>query len=296
MLVLSVALASFSPGAAHGRDSRHRHLIVHDHRPIRAVQRPVHLHFLLRRLRRLLDLILRINHRLLLLLHTTASLAPLTATRHHWLRLQVRKQVLAHHLDDIAAREIDDHRRAQPELEGIYHLNDLQPAVELGHEVGGTGERDGACAQEAIPQCPVLADALAEWTTLPICQHTASSYIRKAYLEVDRERRHLLRQSQQVDRCVQQARFKLGLEIDGARPGLVDPRQVCNVHHRCDVQRKLQKDRKQHVKVEDVSERALLRQLLDRLWPNISTSCNQTTAYAPLLSRYIGNTRTSTCQ
>ena len=221
-----MALASLDSRTAHGRYGGDRCLqlvrIRGSVRSVHTLQRPVRLHFLLRRLCHLLDLILGVNHRLLFRLHTATRLAPLTAPRHHRLRFQVREEVLAYHLDDVAPHEVNSHRCAQPELERVCHLNDLQPAVQLGHEVGGTGERDSACTQEAIPERLVLANTFAEGTTLPICQYTVSSVHMKTYLEIDRKRRYLLRQAQQVDSRVQQAWLELGLEIYGARPGLVD--------------------------------------------------------------------------
>ena len=143
----------------------------------------------------------------------------LTAANDHRLRLHVRKQPLADDLYHVAACKVDDHRGRELEHElsrevskaarhqargrtyEFLHLDDLQPPVHLGHEVCRTRERDGAGANKAPEQCRVLADSLAEWSALE--RHSANiikEYMKsRAHLEVDGERRHLLRQTQEVD-------------------------------------------------------------------------------------------------
>ena len=80
----------------------------------------------------------------------------------------------------------------------VLHLDDLQPAVELGHKVRRARERDGARADETPVEGRVLADTLAEGPAL----------------EVDSEGRHLLRQAEQVDGCVEQVGLEFGVEVD----------------------------------------------------------------------------------
>lgn len=112
-------------------------------------------------------------------------------------------------------------------------------------------------------------------------------------LEVQHKSRDLLRQAQEVDSSVEQGRLELLLEINlsSARrgilsasistlcralriPGQQEPdghslfnrlRKTCNVDQSDDVDRELEQDRKQHIEVEDISQRPLLTELLNRL-------------------------------
>ena len=68
------------------------------------------------------------------------------------------------------------------------HFEQLQPAVELGRELGRTGKGDGADSSKTIVERRVLTDSLAERSTL----------------EVNDKGRDLLRQTQEVDSGVEQ--------------------------------------------------------------------------------------------
>jgi hypothetical protein len=146
------------------------------------------------------------------------------------------------------------------------HLDDLQPAVELGHEVRRAGVGDSSSANKAVVEVLVLADTLAEGPALI----------------VDRERGDLLGQSKEIDGGIKQTWLELGVEVDRAftsifwlacsieedegryeRLGCV--REGSNVHHRDDMQGELQEDGEEDVEVEDIAQRTLLRQFFNGL-------------------------------
>ena len=71
-------------------------------------------------------------------------------------------------------------------------------------------------------------------------------------MEVDRERRNLLGEAEEVDRSVQEVRLELRVEVDG--PAFLEHvREVGDVHEGDNVEGELQEHRQQHIEVEDVS-------------------------------------------
>jgi hypothetical protein len=80
------------------------------------------------------------------------------------------------------------------------HLEQLQPVVQFGRKFGGSSEGDRTDTSKTVVERGVLSNTLTEWPTL----------------EVDDERRDLLRKSQEVDRRVKQGRLVFRLEVDNS--------------------------------------------------------------------------------
>ena len=73
---------------------------------------------------------------------------------------------------------------------------------------------------------------------------------------------------------------------------LKQTRQVGDVHECCDVERKLEENRQEHVKVEDVPKRPFSGQFLNRLNTMVSATIDRGNLNSPLRERCRGNRRT----
>ena len=86
------------------------------------------------------------------------------------------------------------------------HLHDLQPPIGLREEIGRARERDTRRSYETPPKGAILADSFTEGAALFIIRTVSSESINlleEAYLEVDSESGHLLREAEEVDRGVE---------------------------------------------------------------------------------------------
>lgn len=111
----------------------------------------------------------------------------------------------------------------------VLHLNNLQPSIQLRHEVSGSRKRDAAGCNKAPPQRRVLANSFTERSALESLENRKiRSDECQTYLEVDGEGGNLLRKPEQVDRGVQKAGFKFRLKIDGSSPGSIMSGQTPN--------------------------------------------------------------------
>lgn len=77
-------------------------------------------------------------------------LPPLTSPRDEALRLVVRKQRLENNIRNPSTSKVSGHDGAKTCAEGPLHRDELEPAVELGDEVGRAGEGDGGDTEETI--------------------------------------------------------------------------------------------------------------------------------------------------
>lgn len=89
-------------------------------------------------------------------------------------------------------------RREGRETHGFVHVDELEPTVELGYEIGSSRERDSSYSEKSVVERRVLGDTLSEGATL----------------EVDREGRDLLRERDEVDARVEEVGRELGLEVN----------------------------------------------------------------------------------
>lgn len=95
-------------------------------------------------------------------------LPPLNPPRDDRLRLVVRKQVLEYDIGDPRESKVEGHDGAETRAEGPLHRDELQPAVELGDEIGRAGEGDGGDTEETVVEGRVFGDTLAEGTALEV--------------------------------------------------------------------------------------------------------------------------------
>jgi hypothetical protein len=152
--------------------------------------------------------ILNLNLPLLLLLSLSLNLLQqftvrlalelIRTTNSDILRTEVTEQVLKNILNDPAATVVEDHEDGEGHLELVGEGHEAQLLIQLGDELGGTGECYTGSGDKAPVHGLVLADRLAEGTALV----------------VDREGGDLLDQLEEIDGAVQEGRLKLALEID----------------------------------------------------------------------------------
>lgn len=97
------------------------------------------------------------------------------------------------------------------------HFNNLQPTVEFRHEVRGPREGDSTCANKTIIERGILSDSLSEWSPLhkKLIKNLMMGWC-LYHLEIDRKSRNLLRESDQVDSCIEQIGLELGLQVNRA--------------------------------------------------------------------------------
>lgn len=214
------------------------------------------------------QLLLSLSIDLLLQLTVRLALKLVGTTKSNVLRTEVTEEVLENILNQPAATVIEDHQHGQSHLELIGEGNKAQLLIQLRNELGGAGECNTRCGDKTPVHALVLADRLAEGTTLV----------------VDREGGDLLDQLKEVDGTVQEGRLKLALQVNiGISPvGCVSHEvgQIKGSHHNVrlvlvdivrevdqsrNVDSKLSKNRSNDVDVEDIRLGALLRQTLDRL-------------------------------
>lgn len=165
------------------------------------------------------------------------------------LGLVVPEQFLKPLLDDPASAEVEKHDRRDHPLEVAGEWNKLELSVELGNELSRAGEGDTGDGDESPVHALVLANRLAERSTLV----------------VDGKSRDLLNELQEVDGRVEQRGLKIFLKI---RVGVLwlDALDVLrDVDQGSDMNSKLSEDRANNVGVEDVVLRSLLGQRLDGL-------------------------------
>lgn len=143
-------------------------------------------------------LLLSLCLHLLLQLAIRLALELVRATNGNVLGTEVTEEVLEDVLDEPATTVIEDHEHGEGHLEISGERNQAQLLVQLGDELGSTGERDTGGSDETPVHSLVLTNRLAEGTALV----------------VDREGGDLLDQLEKVDSTVQEGGFEFALKID----------------------------------------------------------------------------------
>lgn len=215
---------------------------------------------------------LRLGLDLLLGLARRLALQLVRATNSDVLGTEIAEKGLEDVLNDIATAVVKDHQHGERHLELVAEWHQAQLLVDLGDKLGGAGEGDGRGSNQTPVHGLVLANGLAEGTTLV----------------VDREGGDLLDELEQVNSAVQEGRLELALEVNVLispvafvsnqqhTPGNSDVRfnlvdvsgQVDESHN---VNGKLAKHGSNDVHVEDVWLRSFLGQPLDGL--DIMSTC-----------------------